>query len=100
MISRVNNEQNGPSKFSQARSHELNDAYMNDFDKGFEELRLAHGGEKTSLEYNNSNNNNNNNNNQGYGYKTSDNNNNNDNNKQQQQIVQRRSRSGSTRQIG
>ena len=80
VISRVNNEQNGPSKFSQARSHELNDAYMNDFDKGFEELRLAHGGEKTSLEYNNSNNNNNNNNNQGYGYKTSDNNNNNNDN--------------------
>ena len=79
MISRVNNEQNGPSKFSQARSHELNDAYMNDFDKGFEELRLAHGGEKTSLEYNNSNNNNNNNNNNSNSNSSSNNNNNNNN---------------------
>ena len=35
-----------PSRFSQARSHELNDAYMEEFETGFEELRLANGGSK------------------------------------------------------
>ena len=44
VISRVNQEQNGPGKFSHARSHELNEAYMGEFEKGFEELRLANGG--------------------------------------------------------
>ena len=37
-----------PGKYSAARSHELNDQYMEDFERGFEELRLAAGGSKSS----------------------------------------------------
>ena len=37
-----------PSKFTAARSHELNEQYMKEFEEGFENLRLAAGGVKSS----------------------------------------------------